>query len=333
MWILEQPAYLLLLVFLPPLMYLRHAYRGRGARVELPFSVYGGTVYRPPVTARVVFVRVLSAAYWLAWVLLIVALAGPTKTERERVYLTRGIDIMLVVDQSPSMASQDFQPGNRFETARTVMRRFIRQRPNDHIGLVGFSSEAALRVPPTLNYEYLLSSIDAMETGELGNGTAIGMGIALATLHVQHSSAQERVIVLLTDGVNNAGEISPEAAAAVAGEAGVRIYAIGVGSKEEAPIEIRDPDTGQLFRATVRDSYDPDVLREVASLSEGSFFTAGSAGTLETIFEAIGTAENTQRRVQQRVTQRPYARVLIMWALALLVGELLVRRLFVGGAP
>lgn len=333
MWVLDRPIYLLLYLLLPVLYYIRHIHRWRGGRLPVPFAIYNGGVFRPPKTIRVLLLRVSSLMFWAGLALLILALTGPTRTERERIYLSRGIDIMLVLDVSPSMAAEDFQPVNRFETARSVIRRFVDQRPNDQIGLVAFSAEAALRVPPTLNYDHLVDSLDALQLMELGDGTAIGMGVALASLHLQGSSASERVIVLLTDGVNNAGEISPQAAAEVAGDAGVRIYAIGVGSGQEARIEVRDPETGQLYRGTVRGSYDQSTLERIAELSGGSYFTAGSAGTLESVFDAIGTAESTERRVQIRVLRQPHHRILLMWALGLLVAEVLLRRLLVGSAP
>jgi Ca-activated chloride channel family protein len=333
MWVLENPGYLLLLAAFPPVAYLRHIHPRRGGRLPVPFSIYDGEIFRAPASLRVLLIRVSHVAFWTGCVLFIVAAAGPTRTTRERIYLTRGIDIMLVVDQSASMAAQDFQPVNRFETARSVIRRFVEQRPNDHIGLVGFSAEAALRVPPTLNYEYLLQSMDGMQLMELGDGTAIGMGLALATLHLRGSSAEQRVIVLLTDGVNNAGEISPEAAAEVAAETGIRIYAVGVGSGREARIEVRDPETGQLYRGTVRDSYDATTLERISELSSGSFFTAGSAGTLQSIFDAIGTAESTERRVQIRVNREPRHRPVLFVAIALVGLDLIVRRLLLGVAP
>jgi len=333
MWVLDRPAYLLLYLVLPVLYYIRHVNVWRGGRLPVPFAIYNGGVFRPPVSFRVMLLKFSAVMFWAGMVLLILALAGPTRTERERVYLSRGIDIMLVMDVSPSMAAEDFQPVNRFETARSVIRRFVDRRPNDQIGLVAFSAEAALRVPPTLNYDHLIESLNELQLMELGDGTAIGMGVALASLHLQGSSAEQRVIVLLTDGVNNAGEISPEAAAEVAGDSGVRIYAIGVGSGQEARIEVRDPETGQLYRGTVRGSYDQETLERIADLSGGSYFTAGSAGTLESVFDAIGTAESTERRVQIRVQRRPQHRLILMWALALLVAEVLVRRLIVGSAP
>jgi len=285
------------------------------------------------MTVRRILIRMGALLFWSAWVLLIVALAGPTRTERERIYLSRGADIVLVLDQSASMAAQDFQPTNRFETARAVIRRFITRRVNDHVGLVGFSAEAALRVPPTRNYDHLITSLEDMALMELGDGTAIGMGLALATLHLQGSEAEKQAIVLLTDGVNNAGEISPEAAAEVAGRQGVRIYAIGVGSGQEARIEVRDPEDGQLYRGTVRDSYDEATLQRIAELSGGTYFSAGSSGTLEAIFNAIGTAEDTERRVRVQVRRYPQHRRLIILAVFFLAADLFLRRFLGGYAP
>jgi len=333
MWILERPGYLLLILVVPVLVYLRHFWPHRGGRILFPFSLWQGERFRAPVTARRILIRLAALLFWGAWVLLIVALAGPTRTERERIYLSRGADIMLVVDQSASMAAQDFQPVNRFAASRAVIRRFVEQRDNDHIGLVGFSAEAALRVPPTLQYDHLLTSLDGMELMELGDGTAIGMGLALATLHLQGSDASRQVIILLTDGVNNAGEISPEAAAEVAGREGVRIYTIGVGSGREAAIEVRDPEDGQLYRGTIRDGYDEETLRRIAELSGGRYFSAGSPGALAAIFSAIGTAEETERRVRVEVRRYPQHRQLILLALLLLVGDLFIRRILGGYAP
>ena len=132
--------------------------------------------------------------------LLVLALAGPGRITKERVYLTRGIDIIFVLDESPSMAAQDFYPENRFNTAREVINSFIRSRENDPVGLVVFSDEAALMVPPTLDYSAYLRVLDDLQLMSLGRGTAIGMGIAVASLHLRQSSAQEKIIVLLTDG-------------------------------------------------------------------------------------------------------------------------------------
>lgn len=333
MWVLERPVYLLALLLIPPLVYLRHVYPKRGGRLVFPFTIWDGSLFAPPATFRGIGMRLATVMFWSAWVLLIVALSGPTQTTRERVFLSRGSDIMIVLDESASMAAQDFRPSTRFETARTVIRQFVLQRGNDHIGLVGFSAEAALRVPPTTNYEYLLDALDSMQLMELGDGTAIGMGLAFAALHLRGSNATNKVIILLTDGVNNAGEISPEAAAEVAGDGDIRIYAIGVGSGDEAELEVRNPETGELYRGTVRDGYDGETLKRIANLSGGTYFSATGAGTLEAIFDAIDTAETVERRVRIEVRRRPVHRSFLIVALALLVGELVLRRLLIGAVP
>lgn len=331
--VLERPGFLLLMAVLPPLFYLRHLWPARGGRARVPVAVFRGIPFRAPATLNGLGLRLAAAAYWGAWVVMIVALAGPTRTIRERIYLSRGIDVMIVIDQSASMAARDFQPLNRFDTARTVIRRFIEQRPNDHVGLVGFSAEAALRVAPTLDHRRVNESLEEMLLIEYGDGTAIGMALALATLHLQNSQASERIIVLLTDGVNNAGEISPEAAARAAAQTGVRIYAVGVGTGREASIEVRDPRTGQLFRGTVRDSFDEASLRALAEISGGQYYAAGSAGTLQVVFDAIAAAQSGERRFRVEVHREPVHRALLIWALGLLLAEFVLRRLIVGAVP
>lgn len=331
--VLERPVFLLLLPLPLLLIYVRHFWPARGGRLRIPVSVYDGLPFRAPPTARGFGIALANVCYWVAWLLMIVAAAGPTRTTRERVYLSRGVDIMVVLDQSASMAARDFQPSNRFDTARAVIRRFIEQRPNDHIGLIGFSAEAGLRIPPTLDHRRVIESLDGMVLMELGDGTAIGMALALATLHLQNSHATERMIVLLTDGVNNAGEISPEAAARVAGQLGIRIHAVGVGSGREAAIEVRDPRTDQLYRGTIRDSFDETALRRMAELSGGSYYSAGSAGTLQVVFEAIASAQSGERRFRLEVVREPIHHRLVIMALILLALDFLLRRIIAGALP
>lgn len=333
MWVLDRPIYLLFLAVLPVLIYMRNFSPIRGGRIHLSFSLYGGERFHSPPNTQRLLLGFSTLLYWLAWILIIIALAGPSRTTRERIYLSRGIDIVLVLDESASMAAADFRPDNRFETARSVMLRFIEERPSDHIGLVGFSAEAAMRVPPTLDHSYLKESLNSMKLMELGDGTAIGMGIALSALHLQAGGAQERVIVLLTDGVNNAGEISPESAARAAADAGIKIYAIGVGSSREALIEVRDPTTGQLYRGTVKDSYDEESLKRIAELSGGQYFTAGSAGTLQAVFETIGTAQSVERRFRVQIHRNPFHRQFIFLGLVFLLVDFFIRRILVRVVP
>lgn len=162
---------------------------------------------------------------------------------------------------------------------------------------------------------------------ELGDGTAIGMGLALGALHLRSSDAPEKVMILLTDGKNNAGEVPAETAAQVATELGIRIYTIGIGSETQAPIEFTDPETGQVYRGTFEGGFDEGLLREVAQLSGGAYFYAGTSGTLESVFEAIDSIETTEKRVRIEVSTEPRHRILIIFALGALLVDFFIRKL------
>jgi Ca-activated chloride channel family protein len=327
-WVFEDPLFLLILALVPPAVWFRHLWRGRGSRVPLPIATYPRGQYRSPFHLSRILQFLSGVIFWLGVVAVIVALAGPARVTRERVYLTRGMDIMVVLDESPSMAAEDFRPYNRFETAQRVIRSFVESRENDAIGLVTFAGEAALRVPPTLDYPELVGTLQELRIMDLGDGTAIGMGIAVAALHLSQSPASEKVIILITDGVNNAGDVRPETAAQVAGELGIRIYAIGIGTDEEVPVEFTDPESGDTYRGTVRGGYDPEALKAIADGSGGSYFSAGTPGTLENVFRAIDSAERVEHRVRTRVVAHPYHRELIFLAMLLIAAHLVLKTLF-----
>ncbi len=326
MWIFESPAYLLLLGLLLPGIFAAHFWKGRGGRIPFSLSVWrGDTFQESPLSLR--FLSFLSYfLFWMGFVLLVLALAGPGRITKERVYLTRGIDIVFVLDESPSMSAQDFFPSNRFTMAKEVIRSFIRSRENDPVGLVIFSNEAALMVPPTLDYRAYLNVLDELQLMSLGRGTAIGMGIAVASLHLRQSSAEEKIIVLLTDGENNAGEITPASAAEVAASLGIRIFAIGIGSPGDVPGEYTDPETGRIFRGVFSGSYDEDLLRMIAETTGGRFYSASTPGALETVFRSIDSVTVTEKRVKVRTETEPsYRYFLLAGGMAILL-HLFIRK-------
>ncbi len=327
MWVFDRPAWLFLLLLVPLLVYFRHLWRGRGGTLSFPFGVWGGHGFAPPATASAALVGVSAVVFWLGVVVLVVALAGPQRVTRERSFLTRGVDIMMVIDQSPTMAARDFQPENRFEAAREVIRRFVSLRENDPIGLVGFGAEASLRVPPTIDYEHLLSVLDRMRILEMGDGTAIGMGLAVAALHLESSDAPRKAIVLLTDGVNNAGEIQPETAARAARSLGIEVYVVGMGSGEEADIEVVIPATGEVYDGTIREGFDEESLRQIAETGGGRYYYAGSNTALQAVFDTIDTVERVEQRSLLRVVREPYDQLFVMIGIALILLDFLIRRL------
>ncbi|MAO64658.1 MAG: aerotolerance regulator BatA [Balneola sp.] len=235
----------------------------------------------------------LQAAFmWAGIAFLIVALARPqerlTTVERN----AEGIDIVLVLDLSTSMRAEDLKP-NRFEAAREVAKDFVDKRESDRIGLVTFAMKSFTVVPPTLDYRLLKNLIDELEMGIIEDGTAIGMGIATAINRLKDSNTESKVIILLTDGQNNAGEIDPVTAADLASTYNIKIYTIGAGTRGTAPYPIQDPIFGRRYQ-NVQVNIDEDMLTRVAEVTGGRYFRATDSEELENIYAEIDELEKTE---------------------------------------
>lgn len=229
---------------------------------------------------------------WTGLVFLIIALARPqerlTTVERN----AEGIDIVMVLDMSTSMLAEDLKP-NRFEAARQVAKDFVDKRETDRIGLVTFAMKSFTVVPPTLDYRLLKQLIDDLEMGVIQDGTAIGMGIATAVNRMKESPAESKVIILLTDGQNNAGEIDPVTAADLALTYDIKIYTIGAGTRGTAPYPIQDPIFGQRYQ-NVQVNIDEEMLTQVAELTGGRYFRATDSEQLESVYAEIDELEKTE---------------------------------------
>ncbi|MDC7234525.1 MAG: VWA domain-containing protein [Spirochaetales bacterium] len=324
----ESPAYLFLLVLLPVFMYLRHFSPAFSRTVRVSAAVWRKGLV--PVRQRVLkFFLILSAVFfWLGILLMGLALGGPALSIHEKVHLNKGADIVFVLDQSPSMAARDFPPETRLDAAVNMVRFFVSARKNDAVGLVGFGEEAILKVPPTTDYNSFIRRLEESQIMELGEGTAIGMGLAVAILHLSESSADQRVIILITDGDNNAGEIQPLAAASMAAQMGIRIYTIGIGNEGEIPFEFKNPVDGKILSGVLNSRFDEELLQELAEVTEGSFFKATSPGTLESVFRSIDSLEIIEERVRIQVKTIPLYRLFIFAALVLIMIDLLFRKIF-----
>lgn len=326
LWSLEAPQNLLWFLALPVLVYLVHFRKDRGGQLRFSVELWGGESFsgnRGALGALYVTSRVL---FWIGIGLLVVASAGPTTIVKERVFLSEGADIMIVIDESPSMSAQDFRPVNRFESARQVVRKFVEERDNDQIGLVSFGTEAALRVPLTPDHSALLEALDLLWIMELGDDTAIGMGIAVAAAHLRASRADEKVIIVLTDGDNNAGELVPETAAEIAYGLGIKVHTIGIGKEGDTYLEFRDPKTGKILRGPYRGRLNESLLKRIASVSGGRYFYAGSPGTLRAIFDEIGSAQRREVKERWEVNRLPKYHVFLLVGLILLVCDFVIRK-------
>lgn len=222
-----------------------------------------------------------------------IALARPQMPLREEVMKTEGIDIVLAIDLSLSMLSRDFEP-DRLEVAKNVAATFIQKRKYDRIGLVTFSGEALTQCPVTSDHELVLKALEGLKSGILADGTAIGMGLATAVNRLKDSKAKSRVIILLTDGVNNMGYVNPISAAGLARSLGIRVYTIGVGTNGLALMPVARDETGAIVYNMGQVSIDEPTLMRVADISNGGrYFRAKNAKELSAIYDEIDTLEKT----------------------------------------
>jgi len=297
----RDPLWLLLLIILP-LISLVVFFTGKGKKIALKYS----TLEIIQATGGGIGAKlrhVLPILRWIVLIILIVALARPQKLFQERQMETEGIDIMLTLDISTSMLAEDFRPKNRLEAAKTVASEFISGRVTDQIGLVVFAGQSFTQCPLTLDYNLLIElltriNIQLVIEGTIEDGTAIGMAIANGVNRLRTSEAKSRILILLTDGQNNRGEIDPQTAASAAKALGIRIYTIGVGTVGFAPYPVRDQ-WGRTTYQQVQVEIDEDLLREIADQTGGKYFRATDAEALRRVYSEIDKLEKSKIRVHQ----------------------------------
>ena len=219
------------------------------------------------------FASALSTALvFIAFALGVVAFADPVVHKQEKVYTTRGTDIVFVIDTSPSMAARDIGGMLRIDAAKQAAEALVQNNTGAEYGLVSMGNEAALLVPPTSDLETFKSRLSSLTLGELGEGTAIGSGLSAAIFHLAASKAPSKCIVLITDGENNAGEIHPETAARLAVENEITIYAIGVGTRGSVPLDYKDPFTGKEYTGYLDSAFDSGPLEKIALGTGGRYY-------------------------------------------------------------
>jgi Ca-activated chloride channel family protein len=301
------PAWLVALV-VPVLLLLLERRRAReGGAILFP------GVGRLPAGAggRRVFLRhLVLAAFLLGLALGVLALARPQKGFLKETSSTQGVDIVVALDVSGSMAAEDFQPKNRLEVARQVVADFVERRRRDRIGLVVFAGRSLTKAPPTTDAAVLLKQLEDVRLDMLPDGTAIGSGLATSLTRLRRSVAKSKVVVLVTDGANNAGEMDPQTATDLARAMEVRVYTVLVGRGGEVPMPVRLQDslTGQVIvqRRMVEVQIDPDLLKNIAERTGGEFFAATDPQALRQIFERIDRLETSEikqaafRRYEER---------------------------------
>jgi Ca-activated chloride channel family protein len=267
--------------------------------------------------------RLLLASRVTAVVLLCIALARPRTGARIEQVSGDGISIIMAIDLSSSMLAEDFQPQNRVEVAKDKMKQFIAGRTDDQIGLVSFSGEALTQVPLTMDYPVLLAAIDNLQPGQLEDGTAIGTAIATSVNRLDNAAGRSRVIILLTDGVNNRGTIDPRTAAKAAAALGVRVYTIGIGTEGMAPVPVGRGVFGLRYETRAVELDEP-LLEFIAQTTGGRYFRAKDGLALQHIYSQIDALERSPIHAKHYVRYHELYRWPLGVALAALLLELLL---------
>lgn len=328
--IFANPSYLYLLLLLIPLIgWYFWKMRKNQASVEMSSS----QAFDVPkaVTAKVYLRHVPFVLRMIAIALVIIILARPQSTNSWQNSSTEGIDIMMAIDISSSMLAQDLRP-NRLESAKNVAAAFINGRPNDNIGLVVFSAESFTQCPLTTDHAILLNLFKDIQSGMIEDGTAIGLGLANAVSRIKDSQAKSKVIILLTDGSNNRGEIAPVTAAEIAKTFGIRVYTIGVGTKGAAPYPFRLPG-GTIQTQMVPVDIDEPTLKQIATTTGGQYFRATDNASLKEIYSEIDQMEKTKISVQEYSKKQEEYKNIALILFALLLLELLLKHTLLKKIP
>jgi Ca-activated chloride channel homolog len=314
--VFEHPFALLGLLAVPLALWLRARGWGRPAAVRFPeaasvAAAFGGG--RRPGAGWGEVLRLAAVG------VLVVAAARPTWEVSEHSLVSSGLDIILAVDMSGSMSARDFEPLDRLQAAKEVLREFITSERNNRLGLVAFAARAYTVCPLTLDDTVLLRLLDHLEVGMTTDGTAIGMAIAAGLNRLKDSSAKAKAIILLTDGRNNAGALDPDTAAQLAAALGVRLYTIGMGRPGGGAIYVKDPVRGETVLlnedgSVHQERLDEDMLRRLAAATSGRYFRATDKTSLKSIYTEIGAMERTRLRSKTFRTREDVGHYLLLLA-------------------
>jgi len=327
--IFANPTYLYLLLLLIP-MIAWYIWKLRHCQPSLQVS--SSQAFDTPKAAsyKVYLRHVPFALRVLALAAIVIVLARPQSTDSWQNSSTEGIDIMLAMDISTSMLAEDLKP-NRLEAAKDVAASFINGRQHDNIGLVVFAGESFTQCPLTTDHAVLLNLFKDIQCGMIEDGTAIGLGLANSVSRIKDSQAKSKVIVLLTDGVNNRGEIAPVTAAEIAKTFGVRVYTIGIGTNGEAPYPFRTAFGIQYQNVPV--DIDEPTMKQISTTTGGQYFRATDNNTLKKIFEEIDQMEKTKLQVKEFSKKQEEYKIWAILALCLLILEVLLRRTLLRNIP
>lgn len=322
------PKYLYLLLLLIPLIVW---YIIKLRKMQATFKMSSGFAFeKAPSTIRVYLRHFPFLLRVIAIALVIIVLARPQSVNSSDVSNSEGIDIVMALDISGTMMAQDFSP-TRLEAAKKVAAEFINDRPNDRIGLVIFGGESFTQCPLTTDHKVLLNLLTEVKFGMIEDGTAIGLGLANSVNRLKDSKSKSRIVILLTDGSNNAGQIAPLTAAELAASYDIRVYTIGIGSRGTSTARIMTPYGLQSMQ--VSGDFDERTLTEIAAITKGQYFRATDNTSLSAIYDEIDQMEKTHISVNTVTKRKELYMPFAIFALALVGLELVLRRTWLRNIP
>ena len=319
---------ILYLLAIIPLVVVYYILLGR-KRASIVVSTTGGV--KAPRTLRYWLRHVPFVLRIAALAAVIVALARPVIVDHQEETTTEGIDIVIAMDISSSMLARDFTP-DRLSAAKQLATEFVAERSGDRISVVAFAGESFTQCPLTSDQATVGTMLSRLRSGVVEDGTAIGNGLATAVNRLRESGAKSKVVILLTDGVNNRGQISPIMAAEIARDLGIKVYTIGVGSRDKAPMPAYDP-FGNITYVMADVEIDEALLRDIASKTSGEYFRANNNEALKAIYEQINQLEKSKVEVTHYTTYEELYMGWLILALLLLAAEFVVARVVLNRLP
>lgn len=324
----EHPAAFLLLTAVPLLYILRELKVFTRISFPLVLADWKGRVFewkQGMIRAASIIADIL---FFAGYVCAVAALAGPTVTRQEKVFTSRGTDVLFVIDISPSMAAYDIGSSSRLDAARKAISAIASEAPGVSFGIVTMASEAALVVPPTQDLSYLTDRLTDIRIGELGDGTAIGTGLSVAVYHLALSSAPKKCIILLTDGENNAGAVHPLTAASLAAENAIPVYSLAIGTKGAVPLEYVNPITGKVYSGYLESGFDDAQLREIGTMTGGGCYSVENFSALSDALSAVLRRESVTQAYQLRTKSESKAAVVLFAAVIAILVSWIIRRVY-----
>lgn len=324
---LASPLFLILLIVVPLLIITSRWLQKRTITPIVRFSDFNHgfrtSVQQMRQTLSIQALPILKVLRFVILALLVITLARPQLSQSREHQSAKGIDILLVLDISESMRAEDFEGANRIQTAKSVVNDFLTHRENDRIGLVVFAGESFTLCPLTLDYSVLAELLGDVDIGQLEDGTAIGEALTTATQRLHASESKTKIVILLTDGENNAGSINPGAAASLAHSHGIKVYTIGMGKEGGARIPYADVTFGKRYREVLT-YLDEDTLKQIARTTGGRYFRATDTQSLKQIYAEIDRFEKTQFEVINAIVRKELMGYFLIPAVLLLGIEILL---------